>query len=95
MYDVGKLSFPRCVKPVNAAGHPMLIIFSDGSMMAYGCYAYVRWELSTGDYDVNILATKNRISPIRQITIPRIDLFGAVLACRLRQCIERESRYQF
>lgn len=95
LYDVEKLSFPRCVKPVNAVGQPMLIIFSDGSMMAYGCCAYVRWELSTGGYDVNILAAKNRIAPIRQITIPRMELCGAVLACRLRHCIETESKYQF
>ena len=45
LYEVEKLSFPRCVKPENAVGQPMLIIFSDGSMVAYGCCAYVRWEL--------------------------------------------------
>lgn len=39
LYDVEKLSFPRCVKPVNAVGQPMLIIFPDGSMMACGCCA--------------------------------------------------------
>ena len=31
LYDVENIAFPRCVKPSNAVGDPVLIIFSDGS----------------------------------------------------------------
>ena len=89
------MSFTRCIKPGDAVGQPMPIIFSNGSMMAYGCCAYVRWKLITEGYDVNILAAKNRIAPSRQITIPRMELCGPVLSCRLRETMERELQYQF
>ena len=43
MFRLEDLYFPRCVKPRNAVGNPSLIIFSDGSKLAYGACVYVRW----------------------------------------------------
>ena len=45
--EMEKITVKRCLKPHNAIGDPILIIFSDGSNNAYGACAYVRWELST------------------------------------------------
>ena len=39
---------------------------------------------------MHLVAARNRIAPLREITIPRMELCGAVLSCRLRECIERE-----
>ena len=33
------LGFPRCLKPWNAVEDPTLVIFSDGSELAFGCRA--------------------------------------------------------
>lgn len=95
LYDIEMLSFPRCIKPINAVREPMLIMFSDGSRLAYGCCAYLRWQLSSGGYDVYLIASRNRIGPVREITIPRMELCGAVLSCRLRECIERELNLKY
>ena len=39
--------------------------------------------------------SKNRLSPMKQITIPRIELNGAVMSCRVRQTIETELGIEF
>lgn len=54
-----------------------------------------RWELEGSGCDVRLIAAKNRIAPARQITIPRLELCGAILAVRLRETIEREMEWKF
>lgn len=76
--------FPRCLKPFDAIGPPILIIFSDGSDNAYGACAYIRWTLSKEKFDVRLIMSKNRLSPNRKISIDRIELCGAVLNKRLK-----------
>ena len=95
MFEIEKLSFRRCVRPTDVIKDPELIIFCDSSMKAYGAVAYIRWEKQDGKYHVNLLCAKNRIAPIRQISIPRLELCAAVLAGRLRVTIEKEMRYKF
>ena len=43
--------FPRCVRPVNAVGKPVLILFNDGSNDAMCTVAYLRWKLDNGEYE--------------------------------------------
>ena len=82
----------RCMKPSNAKGSPVLVVFSDASMDAYGTVCYVRWEIDNGKYKSFLLASKSRIAPI---TIVRLELLAAVLSNRLRNSIENECRFQF
>ena len=89
------IAFPRCLKPRNAIEDPELIIFSDGSSEAYGAAAYVRWKLSDGAFASRLIIAKSRIAPARQITIPQMELCGAVLAKRLKDLVIAESRYNF
>ena len=63
--------------------------------MVYGACAYVSWELKCGGYAVNLIAAKNRIAPTHQVTIPRLELCGAVLATRLRKTIEKVVDWEF
>ncbi|XP_037804526.1 uncharacterized protein LOC119598900 [Penaeus monodon] len=76
VFELENLSFARCVKPENALGKPMLVIYSDGSLLAYGACAYVRWELVDGHYESHLVMAKNRIAPIKQLTIPHLELCG-------------------
>ena len=39
--------------------------------------------------------SKNRLAPIKKMSIDRIELCGAVLSKRLKQLMEKESRYRF
>lgn len=94
MYCLANVEFSRCVKPDDAVGDPMLVMFSDASRDAYGTCAFVRWKLQDNGVSCGLLAAKNRIAPTRQLTIPRLELCAAVLACRLREFIEKEMEWK-
>ena len=95
LFLIESLKFPRCMTPVEAIGNPELIILSDGSETAYGCAAYIRWELEDGKFWCRLLMSKCRIAPVNRISIPQMELNGAVLSKRIRKVIEQESRFSF
>lgn len=53
-------------------------IFSDASKQAYGTVAYCRFLTQSGDYKISVIASKCKVAPMKQITIPRIELCAAV-----------------
>ncbi|XP_011685494.1 PREDICTED: uncharacterized protein LOC105448546 [Wasmannia auropunctata] len=57
--------------------------FCDASNSGYGACLYLR---STGEHEnaaVNLLCAKSRVAPLKTITIPRLELCGALLLARL------------
>ncbi|XP_068717258.1 uncharacterized protein [Montipora capricornis] len=44
---------------------------------------------------VKFIAAKSRVSPLKQLTIPRLELQAAILVSRLAKSIQEESRIQF
>ena len=92
LQDMDQIRFMRCMKPSDAIGEPILIVFSDASQDAYAACAYVRWELQNGQFESNLILSKNRLAPIKTLSIDRIELCGAVLNKRLKTFIEKECR---
>ena len=90
-----RITVKRCLKPHRAIGDPILIIFSDGSNNAYGACAYVRWELPTREFISYIILSKNRLAPVKRMSIDRIELCGAVLNKRLKAVLQQQCRYKF
>ena len=88
LFQICDISFNRCIKPMLAVNKPILILFSDGSSVAFGSCAYIRWELYNGSFISKLILSKNRIAPTCQLTIPRLELSGCILSCRLRKLIE-------
>ena len=95
LVGASEIHFPRCLTPKEAVGSPELIILSDGSVNAYGCAAYVRWGLKDGNRMCRLILAKCRISPINRVSIPQMELNGAVLSKRIRKVIEKEMRLNF
>ena len=88
------MDIPRCLRPKGVDGKPWLIILSDGSELAYGCAAYIRWAFKDNVY-MSLIMSKCRIAPINKVSIPRMELNGAVLSKRCRVAILKEMRYPF
>ena len=93
--DMKEITIKRCIKPSNSLENPVLIIFSDGSNDAYGACAYARWRLSTGGFDSHLILSKNRLAPVKRISIDRIELYGAVLNKRIKTILQKQCRYRF
>jgi transposase InsO family protein len=87
--DLRAITFPRAVKPKEeVSGKPMLLIFGDGSTLASCALAYLRWQMADGTVQCRLLAGKTRVAPKCKITIPRMELMGALLAVRLSRKIQ-------
>lgn len=95
LLGLNDVKFPRCLTPADAMGCPMLCIFADASREAFGACAYVRWRTSKGGYDVRFIAAKSRVAPLKELTIPRLELQAAVLATRLYKTLQVEGRMQY
>ena len=93
--ELNGVTFPRYLTSTDAVRLPMLCIFSDASREAFGACAYVRWLTSNGSYEARFMAAKSRVSPLKELTIPRLELQAAVLAARLGKNIREESRMHF
>ncbi|GFU45606.1 uncharacterized protein TNCV_4494551 [Trichonephila clavipes] len=57
--------------------------FSDSSEKAYGAALYLRCINTSGEISVRFLCSKSKVAPLKSITIPRLELCGAVLLSRL------------
>ena len=85
LYDIEDISFQRCIQPKNIVGNPILVMFGDGSEDGFGCSAYARWKLiydNKTEYESRLLAAKNRVAPKRKLTVPRLELNGALVSTR-------------
>ena len=93
---LGKLTFPRSLWPdAEVVGLPMLIIFSDGSLVALGASAHIRWELKAGGYWIRLIMGKCKIVPKNILSIPRMKLNGAVLRNRVKNFILKDTSFKF
>ena len=95
MVQLNGVQFDRCLTLPNATGQPVLCAFSDASEDAFGACAYARWQSSAGGFNAQFIAAKSRAAPLKKLTIPRLELQGAVLAFRLSKTIFKESRLKF
>ena len=71
--------------------NPELHVFADASVLAYGSAAYLVWLSSTGK-EVRTCVRQGQSDPLRQTTIPRLELMAAVVASRLAKTIREEFK---
>lgn len=57
--------------------------FSDASLKAYGAVIYVRIIDENGIAHVNLIASKSRVAPSKQVSVPRLELAAAELLSKL------------
>ena len=95
MKELNKITFQRSLCSANATEPPMLCVFSDAPQDAFGACAYTHQRTHDDKYQVRLIAAKSRVAPLKQLSIPRLELQAAVLASRLAKTIQEESRIRF
>ena len=82
--ELNMLSFQRSLSPHLPAEHrPTICIFADASQEAFGACAYIRWMTANGKYDVRFVPAKSRVAPLKELTIPRLELQAAVIGFQI------------
>lgn len=89
--DLSLVKVPRCVKPAAFDEcHLELHHFSDASTLAYGSCSYLRCINKIGEIHVSLLCSKSRVCPLKDTTIPRLELQAAVLSARMDAVLRDE-----
>jgi transposase InsO family protein len=70
-----------------------LHVFGDASEKAYAAVAFLVGTGSDGNSVCTMVAGKARVAPVKVVSIPRLELQAAVLACRLAVTIKSEVNF--
>ncbi|KAK3747784.1 hypothetical protein QZH41_013322, partial [Actinostola sp. cb2023] len=86
------LKFDRCLKPKNFGDvvSTQLHTFSDASDIGYGAVFYLRLVNTDGQIHFAFVLSKAILAPLKQMTIPRLELSAATTATRLSNMIVNE-----
>ena len=89
------IEFSRSLWPEEeVVGQPSLVIFSDGSAVAFGAVGYIRWELKNGGYWTTLIMAKGKIAPKGMISIPRMELNGSLMGNRIRNFLQKRDQFR-
>ena len=70
-------------------------LFSDACLQAYTAVLYMRSVYPDGGFSVKIIASKTRVAPVKTLTIPRLELLGAVLLAQLGNTVSKSLTHQY
>ncbi|XP_069134375.1 uncharacterized protein [Argopecten irradians] len=89
--NLSQVNIPRCLKP-SWFGIPTVVElhhFSDASSIGYGQCSYVRLVNNT-EVHCALVASKARVTPVKVVTIPRLELTAAVLSVKMSIFLKNE-----
>ena len=79
-----EIKIPHCLKDGRKQVTSVsLHTFTDASEKAYSAAVYSRQEYEDGVVTVRLIASKTRLAPVKAISIPRLELMGALIGLRL------------
>ena len=79
---LNEFRIPRCVVP-SQMHTKQLHVFCDASEKAYAAVVYLRTEDADQIIRVSLLTAKTRVSPVKQLSMPRLELCAAQLGATL------------
>ncbi|XP_062556965.1 uncharacterized protein LOC134221800 [Armigeres subalbatus] len=91
---VRQVNIPRCYRietSANPTSNLELHIFCDASENGIAAVAYFRFE-EKGKVECSLVGSKTRVSPLKFLSIPRLELQAAVIGSRLADSIVKSHR---
>ncbi|XP_055928745.1 uncharacterized protein LOC129959875 [Argiope bruennichi] len=87
------VKIPRWILNENPA-KLILHCFSDASEAAYGAVIYLQCISANNIVTSRLVCSKSRVSPLRTVSIPRLELCGCLLAAQLKAKVEKALHLQ-
>ena len=96
LHKLKHLKIPRCYKPegFGKVKKAELHHFSDASQKGYGQCSYIRLTNTADQIHCALVMAKSRVTPLRAITVPRLELTAAVVAVKISAVLKRELSYE-
>ena len=70
-------------------------MFCDASNLGYGAVSFIRTVTDNGEVHVVFVMGKSRVSPVRPISVPRLELTAAVVCVKMSKLIQCELGFEF
>lgn len=83
LYTLSEFRIPRWIGSSVNNQRLELQGFCDASNIAYAAVVYARVIDDQGQVTINLLRSKTKVAPVKQVSIPRLELCGAVLLAKL------------
>ena len=61
--------------------------FSDASFQGYGACIYVQTIHKSGEISVKLVPAKSRVTPLKETSIPKLELLGKLVLCKLMNIV--------
>ncbi|GFT67312.1 integrase catalytic domain-containing protein [Trichonephila clavipes] len=88
-FGYGKLKIPRKILDSSGDSSEVQIhTFSNASQKAYGAAAFLRVK-HKDRVSVDFVTSKSRVAPLKRLSLPRLELMGALLAARLAKEVKK------
>lgn len=81
--NISEVRIPRWLEAKSDDSCMELQGFCDASITAYAAVVYLRTIDAKGNIHVNLVAARTKVAPTMQVSIPRLELMGAVLLAKL------------
>ena len=93
---LNKINIRRCYKTEHfgESVDSTLHCFSDASFYGYGQVSYLRQVSRDGKIEVALVMAKSRVSPLKPVTIPRLELTAALLSTKVGTTANRELEFK-
>ncbi|PFX25917.1 hypothetical protein AWC38_SpisGene9441 [Stylophora pistillata] len=89
--EASQVKIPRCYRHhEEAVENVSLHTFIDASRLAYAAVSYVRDRHVNGEISVALVTAKARVTPIKLVSVPRLELRAAVLGVRLAETVSEK-----
>jgi hypothetical protein len=88
--SLSQVRIPRWL--ATSKGSLQVHVFCDASERAYGAALYVRSTKDDGPL-IRLACSKNRLAPVKRITLPRLELLAALVGARLLHYFCRATGY--
>ena len=85
LFQVNEITVDRLVLAKVQPTEIELHGFCDSSEKAYGACLYLRSVNQQGEVTTKLLCSKSRVAPVKKITLPSLELCGALLLAQLIQ----------
>lgn len=96
LQELERFTVDHCLLPENFGSSIKMEIrqFCDTSQEACGVVPYIRAVNDRGRVHRSFLIGKLRLAPMRQMTIPRLELMAAMMAVRVNSILQQELQLQ-
>ncbi|PFX16135.1 hypothetical protein AWC38_SpisGene19602 [Stylophora pistillata] len=86
-----KVQVHRCLQPSTGPAETTIHTFIHTSKDAFGGVSYVRNTQLDGVMETRFIASKTKVAPLATMSIPRLELYVAVMGLRLAQSVSKTA----